>query len=213
MLYFDKFDWRENKKGKKVDNKPQECKSKVIPEAKNSTWWANPFDFVHPLWRVTITNIKRWAWNGVQQTKNTRTTAAEMNKAAKFKFTKTVLQDIINSSAQGKKYPVIKVCVFTSQIFLHQVIKKWSLISVCVYQINTWFLKKINNLEIPFHNFELKLNLRWSFNLEMDFYVTQMFFKFILKVFFPICINFEKQALWIKLFSEGNKKRKVVIFC
>ena len=48
-----------------------------LPDARNKTWWANPFVVVQLPWRVTITNISLWAWNGVQQTKNTNTTAAE----------------------------------------------------------------------------------------------------------------------------------------
>ena len=48
-----------------------------LPEARNRTWWATPLALVQVPFRVTMTNIKRWAWKGVQQTKKTKTTATE----------------------------------------------------------------------------------------------------------------------------------------
>jgi hypothetical protein len=50
------------------------------PEARKRTWCANPFVVVQDPCNVTMTNIRRWAWNGVQQTKKTNTTAAEKKR-------------------------------------------------------------------------------------------------------------------------------------
>ena len=52
------------------------------PDARYRTWWAFPVAVVHLPFMVTMTNISRWAWNGVQQTKKTSTTATSMRMTA-----------------------------------------------------------------------------------------------------------------------------------